>query len=85
MNESFNGTFFNISSTPISNITDISRDEEDFTAYVIMLVTSALLGLMILITVIGKLIFTVFNHFENFIIAHYKYIQRAMKMMKNIV
>lgn len=52
LNDSFNGTF-NLSSTPISNGTDTNSDE-DVTELIIMAVTSVLLGLMILITVIGR-------------------------------
>lgn len=63
LNDSFNGTF-NLSSTPISNGTDTNSDE-DVTELIIMAVTSVLLGLMILITVIGKLIFApVFQPFQ---------------------
>lgn len=71
LNDSFNGTF-NLSSTPISNRTDTNSDE-DVTELIVMIVTSVLLGLMILMTVIGKLICAVFNHFKNFIIANYNY------------
>lgn len=54
LNDSFfNGTF-NLSSTPILNGSDING-EEDVAELIIMAVTSVLLGLMILITVIGKL------------------------------
>lgn len=53
LNESFfNGTY-NLSSTPILNGSDING-EEDVAELIIMAVTSVLLGLMILITVIGK-------------------------------
>lgn len=48
----FNGTF-NLSSTPILNGTGGGRTDEDVTELIIMVVTSVLLGLMILITVIG--------------------------------
>lgn len=48
----FNGTF-NLSSTSITNATDINS-KEDVAELIIMAVTSVLLGLMILITVIGK-------------------------------
>lgn len=55
LNDSFfNGTF-NLSSTPILNGSDING-EEDVAELIIMAVTSVLLGLMILITVIGKLV-----------------------------
>lgn len=73
LNDSFNGTF-NLSSTPISNRTDTNGDD-DVTEYIVMIVTSVLLGLMILMTVIGKLILTPpcfqQSHFKNFIIANY--------------
>ncbi|KAJ6641779.1 5-hydroxytryptamine receptor 2A [Pseudolycoriella hygida] len=52
LNDSFNGTF-NLSSTPISNRTDTSGDE-DVTELIVMIVTSVLLGLMILMTIIGN-------------------------------
>lgn len=55
----FNGSF-NASSTAISNVTN--ADAEDVAELIIMAVTSTLLGLMILITVIGK----VFHHLTNF-------------------
>lgn len=51
-NTYFNGTF-NLSSTTILNATNTA--DEDVAELIIMAVTSTLLGLMILITIIGKI------------------------------